>query len=155
MSPRSWLCGLASGGATLIGGVGLGLYATTPPRTAFSYDDPAPTTQSVETVPESDLNGPVEVRCTGCGPTLAQRQMTEMMGGWDGYSDPVVQHYEVQQEAPQNLLNEPVDPPPSPVHQLPGNIDRFAAGEGVPAPVQTIRGASVSDTAYQAEKLYP
>ena len=144
MSARFWLFSMASAGAALMGGLGLGLYATTPPRTSFSdYQESAAVAQSQDAMFDAThLNGPQEVRCTGCGPTLAQRQMAAMMGGWDGYSDPVVRDYAAQADEPEGLLSETADAPPSPMHQLPANIDRFAIGETTAAqPVQLAQGA--------------
>lgn len=144
MSARFWLFSMASAGAALTAGLGLGFYATTPPRVAFTdYAETAPAGGSDAAPDLTSLNGPADVRCTGCGPTLADRQMAAMMGGWDGYSDPVVQDYGARDEAPENLLPAPSDPPPSPAHQLPANIDQFAAGEvAAPQPVQWAQGVA-------------
>lgn len=143
MSPRFWLFSMASAGAALAGGLGLGLYATTPPRVAFtdaatSYSDYQ---ENVVEEPEpAALNGPVEITCKGCGPTLADRQMAAMTGGgWSGYDDPVVrdymaQDYETSEVAP--VVAE--EARPMPVRQLPPNIERFAAGE-VHVPVQMVQ----------------
>ena len=130
MSARFWWFSLTSAGAALASGLGLGLYATTPPRLALSsYESPEPGMKIEENpVDLAGLNGPAEIDCTGCGPTLPQRQMAAMTGGWDGYDDPMVRDYAAQDHAaPEDLLAQ-ADPPPQPV-QLPANIERFAAGE--------------------------
>ena len=130
MSARFWLFSLTSAGAALASGLGLGLYATTPPRMALSgYESTGPVLQSEDTsVDMASLSGPTAIDCKGCGPTLAQRQMAAMTGGWDGYDDPVVRDYAAQDHAaPEDLLAQ-ADPPPQPV-QLPADVERFAAGE--------------------------
>lgn len=151
MSARFWLFSLASAGAALMSGLGLGLYATTSPRVALQ-DAPMSlsTTQDNWTDPyPADLNGPAEVRCSGCGPTLAQRQMAAMTGGWNGYDDPVVRDYQAQtKDDPEDLMPAGQDgPPPPPVRRLPANIERFAAGEMEPSPqpVQYAQGSGGAD----------
>lgn len=139
MSARFWLFSLASAGAALISGLGLGLYATTPPRTAFTdVETPSYSASPVTEAPSDVTNftGPEEITCKGCGPTLADRQMTAMMGSWSGYDDPVVQRYEAQ-EPHEDADWQPLDDlQPSPSHQLPANIERFAEGDDAPQPMQ-------------------
>lgn len=131
MSARFWLFSMVSAGAALAGGLGLGFYAVTPPRTALeAYDQSDLTVAQVE---EAALNptlmsGPEEVRCTGCGPTLAQRQMAADFASWDGYGDPIVEDYEAgQPDPPEDLLSSVEDAPP----RLPAQVERFASGEDV------------------------
>lgn len=157
MSARFWLFSLASAGAALTSGLALGLYATTPPRVAFTDFEPSYSTSSdpIVAADGADLAGPEEIDCKGCGPTLAQRQMTAMMGSWSGYDDPVVQRYEAQ-DVQSGTGWEPLeDAPPSPVHRLPANIDRFANGEDAepqsqsqlqpqPQPTQLAQGSQVA-----------
>ena len=163
MSPRFWLFSMASAGAALAGGLGLGLYATTPPRVALSYDAPLLSAEPSDaaTPDPAELRGPTEIHCIGCGPTLAQRQMAAMMtGGWDGYDDPVVRDYEAQDHAPpDDPLPYGTDALPSPIHQLPANIDRFATGGNtLDPPVQLVQGTT-RDTSRIAgdnrEQLFP
>lgn len=145
MSPRFWLFSLASAGAALTSGLGLGLYATTSPRTAVvDYQEPASATQREEdpSLWAASDDGPTEVKCTGCGPTLAQRQMASLMGSWDGYDDPAVRDYERQDiQPPEDLLADVPDAPPSPpMHQLPDNVERFAAGDtAAPQPARLVQ----------------
>lgn len=150
MSPRFWLFSMASAGAALAGGLGLGMYATTSPRVAFT-DAATPYSDDQESVAQPEpaaLNGPVEITCKGCGPTLADRQMAAMMGsGWSGYDDPVVrdymaQDYEISEVAP--VVAE--EARPMPVRQLPANIERFAAGEG-DVPVRMAQRSLAADAA--------
>ncbi|HEX7877375.1 MAG TPA: hypothetical protein VF489_12410 [Sphingobium sp.] len=130
MSARFWLLSMSSAGAALATGLGLGLYATTPPRVALTDHAETRPTGTSDAAPDlTSLNGPAEIRCTGCGPTLADRQMAATMGDWAGYDDPMVQDGVRDDEAPEDLLPAPTDPPPSPAHRLPANIDRFAAGD--------------------------
>jgi hypothetical protein len=146
MSARFWLFSMASAGVALASGLGLGLYATTPPRVAFddvesSYSAPQ---ESVAQPDTTGLNGPTEITCRGCGPTLADRQMAAMMsGGWTGYDDPVVRDYMAQDYQPDE--DQPLQPEyvqATPIRQLPANIERFAAGESdAPQPVQIAQGS--------------
>ncbi|WP_449470761.1 hypothetical protein [Sphingobium chungangianum] len=144
MSPRFWLFSLASAGAALVSGLGLGLYATTPPRLSFtdvqSSSYPASPISVTQSESSTDLAGPQEINCKGCGPTLADRQMASMTAGWSGYDDPVVQHYEAQDQQADDW--QPLeDAPPSPMHRLPANIDRFANGDDAqPQPTQLAQG---------------
>ena len=145
MSARFWLFSLASAGAALASGLGLGLYATTPPRVAMpAVETPLSATQDSGTrAYPTDLNGPTEITCKGCGPTLAQRQMVSMMGGWSGYDDRLTRDYMAQdKDRPEDLLREDQDAPPAPhAPRLPANVERFAAGEvTAPEPVRFAQG---------------
>lgn len=149
MSARFWLFSMASAGAALAGGLGLGFYAVTPPRAAVAaYDDGMAFSEEAQGMPldSTGLNGPVEVRCTGCGPTLAQRQMQASYGSWSGYDDPVVQDYEARgSDEPEDLMAQVDDMPPSPVHQLPDRIERFAKGENAaPSPMRIAQGVAAA-----------
>ena len=96
MSVRFWLFSLASAGTALVSGLGLGLYATTPPRSdTFAQSSPGEQNDSSLRVGTQEQrvslwsgpnDGPEEIVCIGCGPTLAQRQFAEANGGWDIYS---------------------------------------------------------------------
>src|SRR3546814_13259227 len=74
----------------------------------------------------ANLAGPAVVRCDGCGPTLADRQMAADMAGWDGMNDPVVRDYAAQDDG----MTPDHAEPPRPVRMLPASIERFADGEG-------------------------
>src|SRR3546814_20855265 len=92
MSARFWLFSCACAGAALTGGFGLGLYATTPPRLGTETVLPqavSPDGADYDMM-SANLAGPAVVRCDGCGPTLADRQMAADMAGWDGMNDTVV-----------------------------------------------------------------
>ncbi|WP_232307413.1 MULTISPECIES: hypothetical protein [Sphingobium] len=111
----------------LTGGYGLGLYATTPPRlgTETPLPDAVAPDGSDHDPTSADLNGPAIIHCSGCGPTLADRQMAADMAGWSGMSDPLVRDYAARDEPNQTDY---ADPPP-PVRTLPASIERLAAGE--------------------------
>ena len=146
MSARFWLFNLASAGAALASGLGLGLYATTPPRIATAGGETrlSATRDSGTQAYPADLNGPTEVRCSGCAPTLAQRQMASMRGGWSGYDDRLTRDYMAQdKDKPEDLLAEDYDAPPAPsAPGLPANVERFAAGEvTAPEPVRFAQGS--------------
>ncbi len=148
MSPRFWLFSLASAGAALAGGLGLGMYATTSPRVAFT-DAATPYSDYQESVVQPEpaaLNGPAEITCKGCGPTLADRQMAMMGGGWSGYDDPVVRDYMAQDHEISEVTPVPEEALPVPVSQLPANIERFAAGE-VDVPVRMAQRSLAADAA--------
>lgn len=132
--PRSnWIMAGMTMTAAIAMGFGLGAYATSPQGTspadepiARSTFDPA----SPIAVQDVALRGPVEVKCTGCGPTLAERRWQADMAGWEpegmggDSADPVVRDY---------LADEPVDesapPPPPTIERLPANIVRFASSD--------------------------
>lgn len=160
MSARFWLFSLASAGVALTGGLGLGLYATTSPRVAMADAEMPLSAIEDSSAPagSADLAGPMEISCKGCGPTLAQRQMASMMGGWSGYEDPVVRDYMAQAEdSPEDLLPENHPVPPPPARQLPASIERFAVGETAPAePVQLAQGSrsGAGDVAMTAGEYY-
>ena len=151
MSARFWLFSLASAGAALTSGLALGLYATTPPRVAFTDFEPSYSTSSdpIVAADGADLAGPEEIDCKGCGPTLAQRQMTAMMGSWTGYDDPAVQRYEAQDVQADADWQPQDDAPPSPVHRLPANIERFANGDDAQA--QPTQLAQSSQSTYDQQ----
>ncbi|WP_286868515.1 hypothetical protein [Sphingobium sp.] len=135
------LSGMTVAAATVMG-LGLGAYVTRPqssaPRTQkdVAYAEPSDSSLS-DQVADPAGRGPAIIRCTGCGPTLAERRMASDMAGLDadgmidGTSDPVVHDYLTQGEAAEAVY--PV-PPPSPIHQLPPPIARFAAGEAATPP---------------------
>lgn len=145
MSARFCLFSLASAGAALAGGLGLGLYATTPQRIAMTdVEMPYSATQADGgSAYPADLGGPAEISCKGCGPTLAQRQMASMMGGWNGYDDPVVKDYVARgEDSPEDLLPEDYAAPAPPARHLPAHVERFAAGEtATTEPVQLAQGS--------------
>ncbi|WP_150291116.1 hypothetical protein [Sphingobium estronivorans] len=127
MSARFWLFSSACAGAALIGGYGLGLYVTTPPRAAL--ETPLPQAAVAQGAPDdsASLAGPAVIDCKGCGPTLADRQMAADRAGWDGMSDPVVRDYAEQDEA--IPVDEGESPPPVTARTLPAAVERFAADE--------------------------
>lgn len=136
------LSGMTVAAATVMG-LGLGAYVTSPQSSALSGDADAVYTESGDSG-ASDYafnptdQGPSEIRCTGCGPSLAERRSAWDMAGLDadgmidGTSDPVVRDYMAQREEADTAF--PAPPPPSPAHQLPEPIARFAAGEAATPP---------------------
>lgn len=133
MSTRFWMGSAALIGGSAMLGLAMGSFAISqPPRVLPGYtsdisDGIGDSSALART--ESD-GGPGEIVCKGCGPTLAERRMAADNPGWDadgmigGTSDPVVADYLAQEDkAP------PVELPPSGMHRLPANIQRFADGE--------------------------
>lgn len=139
MSTRFWVgSGALIGGSAMLG-LAMGSFVTSlPPRDLPGYanvnsDDIDDSSVLASTEPD---RGPGEIVCKGCGPTLAERRMAADNPGWDadgmieGTSDPVVADYMAQEaKAP------PVELPPSEMHRLPVNIQRFADGEEGTPPV--------------------
>ncbi|MGC4252757.1 MAG: hypothetical protein QM605_15145 [Sphingobium sp.] len=136
MARRFWIAGGSATGAAILLGMGLGHFVTTPTT------PPRPLTLAQAEASESaDALGsplstetekrPEVIRCTGCGPTLAERQMMMDQGAWDpdgmiqGSSDPVVQDYMASDEGP----GAPVEAPSPAAFRLPPEAERFAAGE--------------------------
>lgn len=130
-----WMSGGVTIAAAAVMGLGLGSYATSPqgqspasePSMAVAAEEDAPAfVDSGGRVQE----GPAFIQCTGCGPTLAERRWQADMAGYDadgmirGTSDPVVEDYQARDV----MEHDPIEAAPSPIHQLPPNIVRFAAG---------------------------
>ncbi|WP_336967753.1 hypothetical protein [Sphingobium aromaticiconvertens] len=139
MSTRFWMASAALIGGSVMLGLAVGSFATSqPPRVLPGYagtinDDVGDSSALANSRPDK---GPGEIVCKGCGPTLAERRMAADNPGWDadgmieGTSDPVVAEYLTQEvKAP------PVERPPSDMHRLPANIQRFADGEEGAPPV--------------------
>lgn len=127
-------------------GLGLGQYVTSPQ--GRSPADLAAAQSVYDDLPMADAgatgvaqDGPAVVRCSGCGPTLAERQWKADMAGLDadgmlyGSSDPVVRDYQAQ-TIPDDMTTDAITPDaaPSPIHILPPQIARFAAGEAAQPP---------------------
>lgn len=119
-------------------GLAIGQYATqapvSAPRVVEGYPASVDSAPSALTSEDANLRGPGVVRCTGCAPTLAERQAAADMAGMDldgmvgGSTDPVVVDYQKQDLS----WDEGYDPQAqwaSPDHRLPDNVDRFARGE--------------------------
>lgn len=143
MAGHIWMMsGLTVAAATVMG-FGLGSYAVSPQQTRTVDVDSALSAQDEMAQAGADPamldDGPtVPIRCSGCGPSLADRRFAADRAAYDRYSvdgamsDPVVQDYLAQgdtmPEAP---------PAPPPVQRLPANIVRFAAGDAPPPVVPT------------------
>jgi hypothetical protein len=133
MSTRFWVgSGALIGGSAMLG-LAMGSFVTSvPPRDLSTYaivngDEISDSSALASTGTD---RGPGEIVCKGCGPTLAERRMAADNPGWDadgmigGTSDPVVADYMAQEDKVP-----PVELPPSDMHRLPVNIQRFADGE--------------------------
>lgn len=139
MAVNRWISATAVGVAALVGGLGLGAYATSTQGYAAA-DIPAQVASTdssdifLSDSADTPLSGPEIIDCKGCGPTLADRQWQADMAAYDaGYmvddsNDPVVREYERDYERYGS-----VDPQPSPIHRLPDTIERFARGAESPS----------------------
>ncbi|WP_242125738.1 hypothetical protein [Sphingobium sp. Sx8-8] len=130
MSARFWLFSSLCGGAALTGGLGLGIYATTQPRVAWTETSLPETPVEQRAFVHADLNGPSVIDCKGCGPTLADRQMMADRAAWDGSDDAFVRDYAAQDD---QVPEDYVDPLPyqgavGQPRTLPATVERFAAG---------------------------
>lgn len=126
-----WMSGGVTVAAAAVMGMGLGSYATSP-QGYSPADESAMATAADDSAPSfvdgggSGQNAPAFIHCTGCGPTLAERRWQANMAGYQpddiirGTSDPIVDDYQSR-----DVVEEVA---PSPIHQLPANIVRFAAG---------------------------
>ena len=97
---QHWILSGVTVAAATVMGLGLGAYVTSPqssaPRTQkdVAYAEPSDSSLS-DQVADPAGRGPAIIRCTGCGPTLAERRMASDMAGLDadgmidGTSDPV------------------------------------------------------------------
>ncbi len=129
-----WMSGGVTIAAAAVMGLGLGSYATSP-QGHSPADEPAMAVAEEEAPAFVDSGGRVQegpafIQCTGCGPTLAERRWQAEMAGYDadgmirGTSDAVVEDYQAR-----DVMEEAAfEAAPSPIHQLPPNIVRFAAG---------------------------
>ncbi|SEI58851.1 hypothetical protein SAMN05518849_101184 [Sphingobium sp. AP50] len=136
MAMHFWMSAGGTVVAASLMGLGLGGYVTSPqgrspadaPVAESTYDS-----QSLADAAVAAADRPVAIHCTGCGPTLAERRWKADMAGLNldamstDDSDRVEQDYQAA-EAPENLLP---DVPASPVHPLPPQVPRFAAGEAL------------------------
>ncbi|QDC38652.1 hypothetical protein [Sphingobium fuliginis] len=149
MSARFWLFSCACAGGALTGGFGLGLYATTQPRpgTETSLPQAVSPDGTGYDMGSADLTGPAIVRCDGCGPTLADRQMAADMAGWDGMNDPAVRDYAAQGD---EMTPDHAEPPQT-VRTLPASIERFANGESEGS-FQPVRIAQAPESRTSAEE---
>ena len=141
MTGQFWMSTGATIGVAAIIGLGLGSYVTSPQgssRAGSAMVDAAIEDQVATDASFDTQKGPGTIHCTGCGPTLAERRWQSDVAGLDadgmiaGSSDPVVRDYQAE-HLPQFFLPDAL---PSPAHQLPPQIARFAAGEtAAPPPV--------------------
>ncbi|EQB32938.1 hypothetical protein [Sphingobium ummariense] len=154
MSTRFWLASAAMTASAIIGGFGLGVFATSPQKSVVSSEEWADASDEGSgafafAADTGDQQGPVEIRCTGCGPTLAERRRDAELAGMDadgmidGSRDPEVRRYLAAEDTPLFIPADP--PPPSPAHQLPSPVERFAMGDAA-----TVRPASLPVAAAQA-----
>tara|TARA_B100001105_G_scaffold146971_1_gene117761 strand:- start:59 stop:547 length:489 start_codon:yes stop_codon:yes gene_type:complete len=140
-SAGQWMAAAAGAAALAVPlGLAMGQYATHAPVSAPRAVDENPAlvdaAAAALTSEDAGLKGPGVVRCTGCAPTLAERQAAADMAGMDldgvigGSSDPVVVDYQ-RQDLSWDDGNDPQEQWASPIHRLPDNVDRFARGEAV------------------------
>ncbi|ALR19208.1 MULTISPECIES: hypothetical protein [Sphingobium] len=134
MARTFWIAGASATGAAVLLGMGLGHFVTTPeraPRVAETEMFDAPEDDLAGFAPTTPEQGPAVIRCTGCGPTLAERQMAADQGNWDadgmihGSTDPVVQDYMTSGDG----TAMPVETPPASASRLSPSPERLAAGE--------------------------
>jgi hypothetical protein len=161
MPPINWMPAGATFAAAMVMGVSLGSYATSQPRSALDepMEEPAYAAGTFQPDAAAAMTGPVEVKCTGCGPTLEERRWRAETAGWDsGLSasdsrDPVVREYYTRlpdDDPSPTLTDEPRAPEVDP---LPDNVARFARGEmtgqaarladDMPSPPPLVRTASL------------
>ncbi|WP_088182432.1 hypothetical protein [Sphingobium sp. Z007] len=141
-----WMGAGATLGAAAMMGLGLGGYVTSPQgptRNASEYSEAAISDQAAMDTSFAPQKGPGAIHCTGCGPTLAERRWQADMAGLDldamhrGSSDRVLRDYEAAAESPEDVM---ADASPAPVHPLPPQVARLAAGDP-PPPVIVTRDA--------------
>ncbi|WP_022683305.1 hypothetical protein [Sphingobium bisphenolivorans] len=144
MSARFWLFSLACSGAALTGGLGLGVYATTPQKLPWAETVLPEATIHQDAYDPAELTGPAIVKCSGCGPTLADRQMATDMAGWDASNDPMWHDYNSQPNYEQaNYDAEPEAPAAQP---LPVSVERYATeGSTQPWPVKVAQAPAPDD----------
>lgn len=142
-SAGQWMAAAAGAMALAVPlGLAIGQYVTHAPVSAPRAVDENPAwvdaAAAMPITEDAGLHGPTVVRCTGCAPTLAERQAAADMAGMDldgmvgGSSDPVVIDYQGQ-DAPwdEGAGDDAKTDWASSVHRLPDNVDRFARGEAM------------------------
>lgn len=142
-STGQWMAAAAGAMALAVPlGLAMGRYATHAPVSAPRAVDENPAlvdaAAAALTSEDAGLKGPGVVRCTGCAPTLAERQAAADMAGMDldgmigGSTDPVVVDYQSQDMAwDEGAGDDAKTDWASPVHRFPDNVDRIARGEAV------------------------
>ncbi|MCI4590974.1 hypothetical protein MOK15_12835 [Sphingobium sp. BYY-5] len=129
---RLWMLSTITMVAATAMGLALGGYVTSAQRSplerATGFYEQADSGDAPHAVEASTMS-PVAIRCTGCGPTLAERRSAADMARWTGNSmiaespDPVEQDYLAEAE-PLPIR----EAPPALVHPLPASIARFEEG---------------------------
>lgn len=141
MSTHFWMMAGVTAAASTILGLSLGSYATSPQRSAAMDDFAIETAAAMPSDTDSASYAPVQqgpalIRCTGCGPTLADRRWHADMAAMDDVED----------------MGDPIDPvyadvapvlsEPMPVIALPAPTPQRAAlaiDSTAPAPIAVAR----------------
>ena len=142
MAGHYWVMSGLTVAAAVTMGLGLGTYATSPqqPRQVDQQEAESNDYAMSSAGSGSDMAadaGPVAIRCSGCGPSLAERRFAADRAAYDSYSvdsgrgDPMVQDYLAQDDAPLVL------PEPTPVQRPPADIQRIDMGTAAPPLVPT------------------
>lgn len=124
-----WMTSGALMGAAAVVGWGLGHYVVTPQAPVYASDmilasSIGERADADDQVAIASDRGPADIRCTGCGPTLAERRMAADQAGADldgmigGSVDPIVRDYLAQGESghlsvPASYRSEEGHPPAS------------------------------------------
>lgn len=118
---RLWMVSATTMSAAAAMGLALGSYVTSPQRSPLERPDMVEALAPTDDAALASADpGPMEIHCTGCGPTLADRHYAAQMAGMDsegmmsGSNDPVVQDYLAQAQAMPPVDDAPpprIDPP--------------------------------------------
>ena len=154
MPLTNWMPIGATLAAAMVMGVGLGAFVTSQPQAAADEQaDPAPYDPSIaREADDTAMRGPVEVKCTGCGPTLEERRWQADMAhlnaerGISESTDRMARDDDARlpaDDAPTAAA--PVDIA-TPVDPLPDNVARFARGEGAGPALRPLPDAAMVET---------
>lgn len=153
---RLWASSTLTLSAAAAMGIALGSYSVSPQRSPVDeetllspYAETASDVQSA--VMAEPAAGPAVIRCTGCGPTLADRMYARDTAGLDadgmvsGSDDPLVQDYLARGQVEERIADAALPPPPSPTYLSPV-IERFAHAESAAAAPRPAASAGASAT---------
>lgn len=141
MQPRSWMTYISIAAAGLVGGLSLGAYAVNIPVKAVDDRDnhgdaPVEMTSLSTGLDGNTLRGPQSIKCTGCGPTLSERQWARDMAAYGGdlppggdYGQPSTERFVNDEDDVAYRVHYADYDQPRPEPRLADMAERFVAGD--------------------------
>ena len=143
LSAYFWMGTGATLGVAAIMGLGLGSYVTSPQAPSRAAQAVIDTPIDDEDVSEPALamqKGPGAIHCTGCGPTLAERQWQADMAAMNAVDNFDTGQGALPDDPPNMQLADGSPDMPSTVQPLRPQVARLVTGETAPPPVKVTRG---------------